>query len=110
MKNDKIFADIRNLFRTVLLSSENEKVSHIARRPSENSIGCLGKTRIHIRIKFDRVNINDMSRIPKEPIKSNDYARSLMIKELLCVKEGNSHISFFYNEDLQDILNYFRTY
>ena len=86
-----------------MLSSENEKVSYIA-------IGCLGKNRIHIQSKFDLVNINDMSRIPKKPINSNDYARSQMIKELLDVKVGNSHISFFHNEDLQDTLNYFCTY
>ena len=93
-----------------MLSSENEKVSYIARRSLENSIGCLGKSRIHIRSKFDLININDMSRIPKEPINSNDYARSQMIKELLDVKEGNLHISFFHNEDLQDTLYYFCTY
>ena len=49
-----------------------------------------------------------MSRIPKEPINLIDYAQ--MIKELLDVKEGNSQISFFHNEDLQDTLNYFCTY
>ena len=97
-------------FYKCMLSSENEKVSYIARRSIENSIGCLGKNKIHIRSKFDLVNINDMSRIPKEPINSNDYARSQMIKELLDVKEGNSHISLFHNEDLQDTLNYFCTY
>ena len=90
-------------FYKCMLSSDNEKVSYIARRSLDNSIGCLGKNRIHIRSKFDLVNINDMSRIPKEPINSNDYARSQMIKELLDVKEENSHISFFHNEDLQDI-------
>ena len=96
-------------FYKCMLSRENE-VSYIARRSSENSISCLGKNIIHIRSKFDLVNINDMSRIPKEPINSNDYARSQMIKDLLDVKEGNSNISFFHNEDLQDTLNYFFTY
>ena len=84
-------------FYKCMLSSENEKVSYIARRSLENSIGCLGKNRIHIRSKFDLININDMSWIPKEPINSIDYARSQVIKELLDVKEGNSHISFFHN-------------
>ena len=51
-----------------------------------------------------------MTRIPKEPINSNDYARSQMVKELLGVKEWNSHISFFHIDDLQDTLNYFCTY
>ena len=94
-------------FYKCMLSSENEKGSYIARRSLENSIRCLGKNRIHNRSKFDLANINDMSRIPKESINSNDYDQ--MIKELLDVKEGNSQISFFHNEDLQDTLNNFCT-
>ena len=93
-----------------MLSSENEKASCIARRSLGNSIGRLGKNRIHIQSKVDLVNINDMSRIPKQPINSNDYARIQMVKEILDVKIGNSYILIFHNEDLQDTLDYFYTY
>ena len=53
-------------FYTCMLSSENE-VSCLARRSLENSIGCLGKNRIHICSKCDLVNINACHGCPKSP-------------------------------------------
>ena len=66
------------------------------------------KTRIYIRNKFDRNPI--YYKLPIDCIQNNDSGRIQMIKELIDVKEGNSYVPFFHNNDLETTFYYLCTY
>ena len=91
-----------------MLKSENEKISYIGVRSLDNTIGCLGTNRIYIRNKFDRNPL--YCKLPIDCIQNNDRERIQMIKELIDVKEGNSYIPLFHNNDLETTFNYLCTY
>ena len=91
-----------------MLASENKKISYIATRSLDNAIGYLGKNKIHIRNKFDRNPL--YCKLPIEHIQNNDYQRIPMIKEVTDVKEGNSNIPFFHNNDLETTFDYLCTH
>ena len=91
-----------------MLTSENEKISYIGKRSLDNAIGCLGKNRVYIRNKFDRNPL--YSQLPTDWIQNDDRGRIQMIKELIAVKEGNSYVPFFHNNDLETTFDYVCTY
>ena len=91
-----------------MLTSENEKISYIGKRSLDNEIRCLGKNIIYIRNKFDCNPLH--CKLPIDCIQNNDRGRIQMIKELIDVKEGNSYVPFFHNNDLETTFDYLSTY
>ena len=91
-----------------MLTSENEKISYIAKRSLDNAIGCLGKNRIYIRNKFDRNPL--YCKLPIDCIQNNDHERIQMIKESIDVKEGKSYVPFSHINDLETTFDYLFTY
>ena len=91
-----------------MLTSENEKISYIGKISLDNAIRCLGKNIIYIRNKFDCNPLH--CKLPIDCIQNNDRGRIQMIKELIDVKEGNSYVPFFHNNDLETTFDYLSTY
>ena len=90
------------------MASENEKkISYTGKRSLDNAIVCLGKNIIYVRNKFDRNPL--YCKLPIECIQNNGHERIWMIKELIDVKVGNSHVPLFHNTDLETTFDYLCT-
>ena len=82
-----------------MLTSENEKISHIGKRSLANTIGCLGEKHSLFSKKNDRNLL--YCQLSIECIQNNDHQRIKIIKELIDVKEGNSYVPLIPNNDLK---------
>ena len=80
-------------------ANENENKYYIGKRSLRNTNGCLSKSRIYLWNKFEWNPVK--CKLLFERIQNKDHHRIQMIKYLIGVSEGNSHVSFFHNNDLK---------
>ena len=95
---------VNNLYHT-MYNSENSVVSQIAARACTNSCGTLGRNRIFLRNKYGMPRQGRFQLLHNE-VARDDFCCAQQILELLCVRDGSSHVVGLDMQEIISMINY----